>query len=93
MELISIYPSKDITRWELLVRMSWDNTLSINTDNTRACLGVVSAAVVSSVDIASAVFVFPLNLPGRLLILHRNSLGPAFNVGDLCRSALPHTAQ
>lgn len=42
--------------------MSWDDTLSINTDNTRACLGVVSAAVVSSVDIASAVSVLSLAL-------------------------------
>lgn len=69
MELISTCPSKDITRWELLVRMSWDNTLSINTDNTRACLGVVSATVVSSVDIASAVFVFLLALSSPLISL------------------------
>lgn len=51
MELRSICPSTvalvnvwDVTKWELLVRMSWDNTLSINTDNTRTCLAVVSAA-------------------------------------------------
>lgn len=69
MELTSMCPSTvalvnlwDVTRWELLVRMSWDNTLSINTDNTRTCLGVVSATVVSSVDIASAVFVFLIAL-------------------------------
>lgn len=49
--------------------MSWDNVLSINADNTRTCLGVVSAAVVSSVDIASTVFVFPLALSSPLISL------------------------